>query len=156
MYGSSERWERSSRVRRNPKNMAKTSRRGAYKKARKKQMVIRRNPIVETYKYQSAPNTNSLTHLSTTNAFNLILNQSFCCGYTQGLDTPNDGPSTSVNVGPTCRGRDVFSKLTAMKLRFDFPENDFMIRTNYTPPQVIHGWVKKTMFKTSDTDPIRS
>lgn len=138
----------------NPRNMKKTTQRGAYSKPRKKQMAIRRAPLVETFKYQSAPNTNSLMHLSTANAFNIILNQAFCCGYTQGLDIPTDGPSTSVNTGPTCRGRDVFSKLTAMKLRFDFPENDHMIRTNYTPPQVIHGWVKKTMFKTSDTSPI--
>lgn len=154
MYGSSMRYRRNSQKPANKKNMVKTSKRGAYKKNRKKQMAIRRAPLVETFKYQSAPNTNSLLHLSTTNAFNLILNQSFCCGYTQGLDIPVDGVSTSVNVGPTCRGRDVYSKLTAMKLRFDFPENDFMIRTNYTPPQVIHGWVKKTMFKTSDTLPI--
>lgn len=154
MYGSSMRFQRNRNVRQNPKNMAKTTRRGAYAKRRKRQMAIRRAPLVETFKYQSAPNTNSVIYLSHTQAFNLILNQAFCCAYTQGLDTPNDGVSTSVNVGPTCRGRDVFSKLTAMKLRFDFPENDNMIRTNYTPPQVIHGWVKKTMFKTSDTDPI--
>lgn len=156
MYGSSMRYTRNRRQTKpaNSKNMAKTSRRGAYAKSKKRMMTIRRAPIVETFKYQSAPNTNSLIHLSGTNAYNQILNQAFCCAYTQGLDTPNDGLSTSVNSGPTCRGRDVFSKLTAMKLRFDFPENDVMIRTNYTPPQVIHGWVKKTMFKTSDTTPI--
>ena len=34
----------------NPKNMKKTTSRGAYKKARKKQMVIRRAPVVESKK----------------------------------------------------------------------------------------------------------
>lgn len=137
----------------NPKNMAKTSKRGAYKKKHKNQMVIRRAPIVETFKYQSAPATNQNVRLSRTSAYNMILNDAFCAGYTQGLDIPNDGLSQLVNAGPTCRGRDVFSKLTAMKLRFDFPEDQYSIRDNYTPPQVIHGWIKKTMFKTGDTTP---
>lgn len=137
----------------NPKNMKKTSKVGAYAKARKKQMAIRRAPLVETFKYQSAPATNQNVRLSRTSAYNMILNDAFCAGYTQGLDIPNDGLSTSVNAGPTCRGRDVYSKLTAMKLRFDFPEDQYSIRDNYTPPIVYHGWIKKTMFKTSDTTP---
>lgn len=137
----------------NRKNMVKTSRRGAYKPARKKQMVIRRNPIVETYKYQSAPAVNSSTPLSRLTAYNMILNQAFVCAYTQKLDIPNDGLSTVVNLGPSCRGRDIYSKMTATKLRFDFPEDDFQINDNYTPPTVYHGWVKKTMFKTALTVP---
>lgn len=137
----------------NKKNMKKTTTLGAYKKARKKQMAIRRAPLVETFKYQSAPSTNQNVRLSRTSAYNMLLNDAFCAGYTQGLDIPNDGLSTLVNAGPTCRGRDIFSKLTAMKLRFDFPEDQWSIRDNYTPPTVIHGWVKKTMFKTSDTTP---
>lgn len=135
------------------KYMKKTTSKGAYAKSKKAQMSIRRAPIVETLKYQSAPATNEAQFLSRTVAYNMILNRAFIAGYTQSLDVPNDGLSTSATFGPTVRGRDVFSKLTSMKLRFDFPENEFSIRTNYTPPQLIHGWVKKTMFKTSDTTP---
>ena len=36
----------------NPKNMKKTTSKGAYKPERKAQMSIRRAPIVETLKYQ--------------------------------------------------------------------------------------------------------
>jgi len=137
----------------NPKNMAKTSRKGAYRKKHKNQMVIRRAPIVETLKYQSAPATNEVLPLSRTTAYNMVLNRAFCAAFTQSLDVPSDGLSSAAAFGPTCRGRDVFSKLTSMKLRFDFPENEFAIRANYTPPVLIHGWIKKTMFKTSDTVP---
>lgn len=141
----------------NPKNMAKTSRRGAYRKKHKKQMVIRRNPIVETFKYQSSPNTNESFRLSRDSAYNMVLNQAFCSALNQSLDIPNDGLSTTylanTTYGATCRGRDIFSKMTATKLRFDFPEDQWSIKDNYTPPMVIHGWIKKTMFKTSDTTP---
>ena len=137
----------------NRKNMRKTTKKGAYKPARKAQMVIRRAPIVETFKYQSAPATNEIQALSRTSAYNMVLNRAFVSAFTQSLDVPSDGLSTTSAFGPTCRGRDIFSRLTSMKLRFDFPENEFAIRTNYTPPQLIHGWIKKTMFKTSDTTP---
>ena len=116
----------------NPKNMKKTTAKGAYKKSRKAQMSIRRAPIVETLKYQSAPATNEVQALSRTSAYNMILNRAFISAFTQSLDVPNDGLSTTGTFGPTCRGRDVFSKLTSMKLRFSFPENEFAIRMSYT------------------------
>jgi hypothetical protein len=137
----------------NPKNMKKTSRRGAYAKGRKKQMSIRRAPLVETYKYQSTPGTNESFRLDRTSAYNQVLNQAFVAAFTQKLDIPNDGLSTTADYGPSCRGRDIYSKLTATKLRFDFPEDQWSIRDNYTPPTVYWGWVKKNMFKTSDTTP---
>ena len=86
----------------NPKNMKKTSRIGAYAKGRKKQMAIRRAPLVETYKYQSAPGTNSNFRLSRVSAYNQVLNQAFVAGYTQKLDIPNDGLSTTAAFGPSC------------------------------------------------------
>lgn len=154
----SRRYRAKGRGKANKKNMVKTSRRGAYKPARKKQMVIRRNPIVETFKYQSTPGTNESFRLSRVSAYNQVLNQSFCCAFNQSLDIPNDGLSTTYlateTFGPTCRGRDIYSKMTATKLRFDFPEDEWSIKDNYTAPTVIHGWIKKNMFKTSDTDPI--
>jgi hypothetical protein len=154
----SRRYRNPNKGRANKKNMVKTSRRGAYKPARKKQMVIRRNPIVETFKYQSTPGTNESFRLDRTSAYNQVLNQSFCTAYNQSLDIPNDGLSTVYSAqevfGPTCRGRDIYSKMTATKLRFDFPEDEWSIKDNYTAPTVIHGWIKKNMFKTSDTDPI--
>ena len=139
---------RAQKSRANKKNMRKTTKKGAYKKGAKKMMAIRRAPLVETFKYQSAPATNESQYMSITSAYNNILNRAFVAAFTQSLDIPNDGLSTNSNEGPTCRGRDVFSKLTSMKLRFDFPEDEFMIRDNYTPPTLYHGWIKKTMYKT--------
>ncbi len=133
--------------------MRKTSKRGAYAPAKKKQMAIRRAPLVETFKYQSYPSNNKVQYLSRTIAYNNVVNDAFIAGFRQNLDIPNDGISTTSGQGPTCRGRDVYMKLTAMKLKFTFPENIYSIRSTYTPPEVIHGWVKKTMFKTSLTVP---
>lgn len=144
---------RKSRKPANKKNMAKTTRRGAYKPSRKKQMAIRRAPLVETLKYQAYPANNHVSALSRTVAYNNIMNDAFIAGYRQELDIPNDGVSTAAGQGPTVKGRDVYVKLTAMKLKFTFPQNIFSIRTAYAPPEVIHGWVKKTMFKTSLTTP---
>ncbi len=147
----------------NRKNMRKTTKKGAYKPSRKKQMAIRRAPLVETYKYQSAPTTNESIRLSRTIAYNNIMNRAFIAGYRQSLDVPFDGlstdatPGVGVNAGdlrgPTCRGRDVYSKLTALKMRFEFPENIHSIRTAYQPPIVYWGWIKKTAFRTTRMTP---
>jgi hypothetical protein len=137
------------------RKMEKTSRRGAYKPARKKQMAIRRAPLVETFKYQSAPAANESLRLSRTTAYNNIMNRAFIAGYRQSLDVPIDGLSTESNdtPGPTCRGRDVYSKLTALKMRFEFPENIHSIRTAYMPPVVYWGWIKQTAFRTTAMTP---
>lgn len=150
----------------NPKNMKKTTKLGAYSKKHKKQMSIRRGPLVETFKYQSSPNSNESLRLSRTTAYNNIMNRAFIAGYRQSLDVPFDGLSTDatpglgVHVGdlrgPTCRGRDVYSKLTALKMRFEFPENIHSIRTAYQPPIVYWGWIKKTAFRTSAMTPAPS
>jgi hypothetical protein len=144
-----------SRARANPKNMKKTTRLGAYKPARKKQLAIRRAPLVETFKYQSAPEANHSLRLSRTLAYNNIMNHAFIAGYRQDLDIPQDGLSTTggQTYGPTCRGRDVYSKMTALKMRFEFPENIHSIRTAYMPPVVYWGWIKKTAFRTTAMTP---
>lgn len=143
------------RAKANPKNLKKTTRRGAYKPARKKQMAIRRAPLVETFKYQSAPEANHSLRLSRTIAYNNIMNHAFIAGYRQDLDIPQDGLSTTggQTYGPTCRGRDVYSKITALKMRFEFPENIHSIRTAYMPPVVYWGWIKKTAFRTNAMTP---
>ena len=150
----------------NPKNMKKTTKLGAYAKNRKKQMSIRRGPLVETFKYQSSPSSNESIRLSRTTAYNNIMNRAFIAGYRQSLDVPFDGLSTDatpglgVHVGdlrgPTCRGRDVYSKLTALKMRFEFPENIHSIRTAYMQPIVYWGWIKKTAFRTTAMTPAPS
>lgn len=157
-YGSSTRWQRSRRSKpANPKNMRKTTQRGAYAKSKKRQMVIRRAPIVETYKYQTCtddvPSVVQHQFLDIADPFNVVPVDSFLAGFKQSLDIPRDGVSTSANVGPTCKGRDIFSKLIGMKLKFEFPENDSLIRSNYVAPIVYHGWIKKTLFQT--TNPTR-
>jgi hypothetical protein len=137
--------------------MKKTTKKGAYKPARKKQMAIRRAPLVEGFKYQSAPDTNESFRLSRTVAYNNVMNRAFIAGYVQNLDVPNDGLSTDGTitpfVGPTCRGRDIYSKMTALKMRFEFPENIHAIRTAYQPPIVYWGWIKKTAFRTNAMTP---
>lgn len=141
----------------NPKNMKKTTKRGAYAPQKKKQMAIRRAPLVETFKYQSAPSTNESIRLSRTIAYNNIMNRAFIAGYLQDLDVPTDGLSTDASLsppaGPTCRGRDVYSKMTAMKMRFEFPENIHSIRTAYQPPIVYWGWIKQNAFRTTAMTP---
>ncbi len=147
----------------NRKNMRKTTAKGAYRPARKKQMAIRRAPLVETYKYQSAPTENESIRLSRTIAYNNIMNRAFIAGYRQSLDVPFDGlstdatPGTGIHAGdlrgPTCRGRDVYSKMTALKMRFEFPENIHSIRTAYQPPIVYWGWIKRTAFRTTRMTP---
>lgn len=144
---------RARRGRNRGRPMRRTTRLGAYKPSNKKAFSIRRAPLVETLKYQSYPNANHVQHLSRTAAYNNVMNDAFIAGFRQNLDIPSDGVSTNINQGPTCRGRDVYVKLTAMKLKFTFPQNIYSIRQAYTPPEVIHGWVKKTMFKTSLTTP---
>ena len=129
----------------NKKNMKKTTKRGAYKPARKKQMAIRRAPLVETYKYQAYPSSNLVQALSRTNAYNNVMNDAFIAGFRQELDVPNDGVSTTAGQGPTCRGRDVYMKLSAMKLKFTFPQNVFSIRTAYAPPD--RDWETKYILR---------
>lgn len=140
--------------------MTKTTRKGAYAKNKKKQMSIRRAPLVETFKYQSAPEANETLRLSRTTAYNNIMNRAFIAGYVQNLDVPNDGLSTDGTitpfVGPTCRGRDIYSKMTAMKMRFEFPENIHSIRTAYQPPIVYWGWIKDNAFRTNAMTPAPS
>lgn len=141
----------------NSRNLKKTTAKGAYNPARKKQMAIRRAPLVETFKYQSAPTANESLRLSRTLAYNNIMNRAFIAGYRQDLDVPTDGLSTDGSLsplaGPTCRGRDVYSKLTALKMRFEFPENIHSIRTAYQPPIVYWGWIKNTAFRTTAMTP---
>lgn len=157
------RWAKNRPKPANPRNLRKTSKLGAYKPSRKKQMAIRRGPLVETYKYQSAPDANESFRLSRTTAYNNVMNRAFIAGYRQSLDVPFDGLSTDntpglgIHVGdlrgPTCRGRDVYSKMTALKMRFEFPENIHSIRTAYQPPIVYWGWIKKTAFRTTAMTP---
>lgn len=141
----------------NPKNMKKTTKKGAYAPAKKKQMAVRRAPLVETFKYQSAPEANESIRLSRTIAYNNIMNRAFIAGYLQDLDVPTDGLSTDASLtpaaGPTCRGRDIYSKMTAMKMRFEFPENIHSIRTAYQPPIVYWGWIKDNAFRTTRMTP---
>lgn len=148
---------RAKRGRNRGRPMRRTTKRGAYAPAKKKAMSIRRAPLVETFKYQSAPDTNESLRLSRTIAYNNIMNRAFIAGYVQNLDVPNDGLSTDASispfVGPTCRGRDVYSKLTALKMRFEFPENIHSIRTAYQPPIVYWGWIKDTAFRTNAMTP---
>ena len=147
---------RRGRPKANSRNLKKTTKRGAYAPARKKQMAIRRAPLVETFKYQSAPSANESIRLSRTLAYNNIMNRAFIAGYRQSLDIPLDGLSTDATTplaGPTCRGRDIYSKMTALKMRFEFPENIHSIRTAYQPPIVYWGWIKKTAFRTTAMTP---
>lgn len=139
------------------KAMMKTTRRGAYKKARKKQFQIRRAPFVETkinssdslmLELQMAPEAssagmwNSLTY--PTNVDNgdahTLLPIAPYVFTTQGTDDHN------------MIGRGIFSKYLKTKVEFTLPMGNKTIRH---PAEVylIHGWVTQPVGATAHTTP---
>lgn len=90
----------------------------------KKAMVVSRAPIVETKKNQSGQ---SSFHLSTTTAGQFVALRSFL-DMSQGLQQDD------------MTGKSIFSKYVKMKLKFQFPRDEYAIRKNFRI-QLIHGWM---------------
>ncbi len=142
--------------RRKPKApyMKKTTKRGAYAKPRKKQMVKRRAPMVETksrthedvrYEFPTLPDRNELETYDTPHLS--MAPDSFLC-MKQGLDEHQ------------ILGRSLFSKYLNMKIQIRFPQNAFTIGVdnkiipafpqNY---ELIWGWIPAHTSWTGSTTP---
>lgn len=140
------------------KAMMKTTRKGAYKPARKKQMAIRRAPFVETKNVdtlgqclrmgiaadETIPGTgirNTLLPLELTNAtaFNLLPIFPYYKNQ-HGLDDSE------------VIGSSLFSKYLKCKIEFELPSGQDLIRH---PAEVylIHGWVTQPIGATAHTTP---
>jgi hypothetical protein len=89
-----------------------------------KQLVLARQPIIETKKNQAGQST---FDLSRTSSAQFVALRSF-------IDM-SQGSSSSDMIGES-----IFSKFIKMKLRFRFPRDEYAIRKNYRI-QLIHGWM---------------
>jgi hypothetical protein len=137
-----------SRARANPKNMRKTTKRGAYKKNAKSQMVKRRAPLVETKKNVqgkiSATFNPQSGDGSANNRFSRVAPPYFMdlsCYYmmVRGLEFDQ------------MIGRQIFSKYLTLKGTIDIPDGNASI-TDPLEFRVIHGWLKiPTNFNTITT-----
>ncbi len=136
------------------KYMKKTTARGAYKKGRKKQMMIRRQPLVETKSKTSedlrADFPDLIDHLLLDTAVTerRFLNpDTFFC-FKQGLDEHQ------------MIGNSVYAKYLKQKVHIRFPQPQFTTggQTKVVPlvPQdyrLIWGWIPSPLMKTGTTDP---
>lgn len=135
-------------------NMKKTTKRGAYKKNKKRVMVNRRAPMVETksrthedvrYDFSALPDRQTLTTYDTPH---LALNPNSFLAMTQGLREDQ------------IIGRSVFSKYLNMKIKIRFPQHAFTLDSvnkiipvfpqNY---ELIWGWIPFPMGCTGNTTP---
>lgn len=139
---------RRNRPRANPKNMKKTTRRGAYKPRNKKQMVNRRAPLVETKKNiqgkisatfnpQTGNGSEQSNFSRTAPAYFMDLSAYYMM--VRGLEFDQ------------MIGRSIFSKYLTLKGTIDLPDNNESI-TDPLEFRVIHGWLKiPTNFNTLTT-----
>ena len=140
----------------NPKNMRKTSKRGAYAPSRKKQMSIRRAPIVECKKDERFE-WNGLTAFDAGGAGatwpNLLEFHDLQIGDTavDGAANHNisDIPETwlyrTQGFGHADMvGDSVFVKYLKMKFEIKLPEDAGLIHFPQCQMYMIHGFVKKT------------
>lgn len=135
-------------------NMRKTSKRGAYKPRRKKQMMIRRAPFVETksktYEDLRAEYPHMLDHLSFSERTteHRFMNPEVFFIHQQGLDEHQ------------VIGKSIYAKYLNMKLDFRFPQKAFSVNgMNQIVPivpqdyELIWGWVPNPLQATGQTNP---
>ena len=139
------------RAKPNRKYMRKTTKKGAYKPARKKQMVRRRAPIVETKKKVSHgistvimnPRTGAGTDVNPYNrdVINPFLTVEPFLEMFQGLDEDQ------------MVGRSIFAKYLKLKGRVIMPVGNQSI-TYPLNIKVVHGWLKIPFNRNSETTPV--
>ncbi len=135
-------------------NMRKTTKRGAYKPARKKAMINRRAPFVETksktYEDLQAEYPHILDHLSFTERTtpHRFMNPEVFLIHQQGLDEHQ------------VIGKSIYAKYLNMKLQFRFPQKAFSVNglnqiVPITPQdyELIWGWVPNPLQATGQTTP---
>ena len=157
---------KNNRKKANPKNMKKTTLRGAYKPSRKKQMVIRRAPIVECKKDERY-DWNGLTALDTGGADaqwpDLLLFHDVAI-----VDTahPNGGANHNISDIPETWlyrsqgfghndmvGDSVFIKYLKMKFEIKLPSDANLLHFPQCQMYMIHGFVRKTISAGTVTTP---
>lgn len=141
-------------VRQNKKFMKKTTKRGAYKPARKKQMMQRRAPFVETksktYEDLVAEFPHLLDHLNFTERTTptRFMNPEVFLIHQQGL-----GEHQHI-------GNSIYAKYMNMKMQIRFPQKAFSVNglnqiVPITPQdyELIWGWVPNPLMATGKTTP---
>lgn len=138
------------------KNLKKTTKRGAYRPARKQNFQIRRAPFVETKRR---------VH-SDISALNSAVDGTASTNYQQpldGLSVPNNDAYTLLDLASyyrnsngfkdhNCIGDSIFSKYLKMKLTVQFPEGSNMV-VNPVKVYLITGWVTQPAGWTDETTP---
>ena len=135
-------------------NMKKTTRRGAYNPRRKKAMIARRAPFVETksktYEDLQAEYPHMLDHLAFTERTtpHRFMNPEVFYIHQQGLDEHQ------------VIGKSIYAKYLNMKLQFRFPQQAFTVNgVNQVVPlvpqdyELIWGWVPNPLQATGQTNP---
>jgi hypothetical protein len=137
--------------------MKKTSKRGAYAKARKKQMMIRRAPFIETksktYEDLQVEYPHLFDHLqfTTRTTPHRFMNPETFLVHQQGLDEHQ------------VIGSSIYAKYLNMKIQVRFPQSAFSVNgINKVVPlvpqdyELIWGWVPTPLSSTGTTDPTGS
>ncbi len=154
----------------NPKNMKKTTKKGAYKKAHKKQMATRRAPIVESKKDERYEWTGKTYHTSPGGTpATFIDNLAFRDLYIgDTADTGADPPAPShVVVGSPetfmyrtqgfgatdMIGESVFIKYLKMKFEIKLPSDNALIHFPQCQMYLVHGFVEKSIDANENTTP---
>jgi len=148
----------------NPKNMKKTTRRGAYAPKQKKQMTIRRAPLVECKKderfewngetgYNIGPGDVWPDYLQ---FHDLAIGDTAVGG--NANHNISDIPETWLYRSQGFKqnemvGDSVFIKYLKMKMEIKLPENDNLIHFPQCQMFLIHGFVKKTISANEFTTP---
>jgi len=135
----------------NPKNLKKTTARGAYKKGAKKAFGTRRRPFVETKSratdivhYLNASKAGSPgnpqypgAYPETTAAASLTYDDAFTMMPVYSFIRNMKGLAEDQMIGDS-----LYSRFIKMKMQFVFPKHDHAIATA-TNLYLIHGWVKR-------------
>jgi hypothetical protein len=144
------------RAQTNKNNMKKTTKKGAYAKNKKKQMVIRTNPIMETKRRVHSIIT--ARNFSTAGAASSNYQDTI-----NGLSVPNNDAFTLLNLASFYRmshgfleentiGDSVYSKRLNLKAQFRWPEGENMI-VNPVKVYLITGWCSQPTGWTNNTTP---
>lgn len=153
----------------NSKNMKKTTKKGAYKPARKKQMSVRRAPIVESKKderyewtgltYHNAPGGTPVTYNDNLQFVDLLIGDN-----PLGSDPPTPNhvivgcPETFMyrtqGFGATDMiGESVFIKYLKMKFEIKLPSDNGLIHFPQCQMYLVHGFVEKSIDANENTTP---
>lgn len=142
----------------NRKNLRKTTKKGAYKPARKKQMAIRRAPMTEQKTRETSDLVSAVPSLAILNTLlpqALVNDQAY-----NSLPLPVLTYMVNGTDEPEMIGRSIFAKYLTMKLEIKFPTGvsnegaGNVLASGLQPRELylIHGFVKTSPNLTSRTD----